>query len=317
MIDCHNHVGVELLTYLRGEFPYCQHLETLVHEGRLLGIDQWVVFPMVSYLALDLGALRKGEIRYGSELEKVPYAFENRRHLHEIYRLFPKEAESVIPFVMIDPNREVPGQVSALRELRGQYPFAGLKLQATIIQSNVKGLFSEGKAFLELAEEWNLPVLIHSSVLKTDIWSQSSDILDLAEANPGLRFCLAHSCRFDREYLDRLAQLPNAWFDCSAHRIHCDLAVQDNPIVAPVMRRFESDYSRPEKVLLDLAEAHPQKLLWGSDSPYYSYVADFEGKPLSLRSSYREEVDCLMALPVDLRRQVAEENTRRFLGNPQ
>jgi hypothetical protein len=34
LIDCHNHIGVDLLFYLRGEFPYAQHLSAMVAEGR-------------------------------------------------------------------------------------------------------------------------------------------------------------------------------------------------------------------------------------------------------------------------------------------
>src|SRR5207249_10902481 len=29
IIDCHSHVGVDLLFYLRGEFPYAQHLSKI------------------------------------------------------------------------------------------------------------------------------------------------------------------------------------------------------------------------------------------------------------------------------------------------
>src|SRR5690606_4515208 len=99
---------------------------------------------------------------------------------------------------------------------------------------------------------------------------------------PNVRFCVAHSLRYDREQLDRLAQMPNAWFDCSAHRIHCDLAVANSGSIAPLERRFDSDYTRPAQVLRDLAEAYPNKMMWGSDSPFYSYVATHSGSVMRL-----------------------------------
>lgn len=315
MIDCHNHLGVELGAYLRKEFPYGQQLPSLVAEGQALGIGRWIVFPMVSYLAMDLQALRRGDVRLGGELETVPYAFENRRMMAEIYDLYPEYADLVVPFVILDPSRKVAEQAGAIRDLAKSYRFFGFKLQTTIIRSPVKDLLGVGKPFLDLAREWNYPMLIHSSVLPVDTWAQAWDILEVAEKNPDIRFCLAHSCRFDRECLDRVAELPNTWFDCSAHRIHCQLAIEDSPIVAPAEKRFSTDYSNPSKVLLDLAEAYPEKLLWGSDSPYYCFVAKYENELYSLKSTYPEEVACLMDLPEGLRLKVGGKNTEAFLGS--
>lgn len=311
IIDCHNHVGVELLMYLRGEFPYGQMLPTMVEEGRAVGVTRWIVFPMVSNLSLDIAALREPKIVYGG-LEEVPYVFENRRLLHEINGLFPQYDDVVFPFAMFDPMREPARQVAALRALRKEFPFFGLKTQTTLIQSYITSLLEEGRVLLELAEEWDMPVLIHSSVFPGDPWAQASDIIDIAEVTPGVRFCVAHSCRFDRTQLDRIAALPNTWFDCSAHTIHCQLAVADSPHVAPPKRRFPSNYTRPEVVLRDLAEAYPDKLIWGSDSPYYSYV----GSGLTLFSTYAAEGACLRALPEEIRHRIAFENTQRCFRLP-
>lgn len=167
---------------------------------------------------------------------------------------------------------------------------------------------------MELAEEWDLAVLIHSSVYPGDPWAQAADILDIVEATPQVRFCVAHSCRFDKVSLDQIASLPNAWFDCSAHIIHCRLAAIDSPHVALREQRFDSDYSRPEQVLRDLAEAYPQKLMWGSDSPYYSFAT--QGGDFALFSSYAEEVACLKSLPNPVQEKIACDNTRRCFRLP-
>lgn len=313
IIDCHNHVGAELIHYLHGDFPYAQQLETMVAQGRELGVRKWIVFPMVTNLSLDITAMREGRVADGDPAI-VPYEWENRRMMQEIYDLFPEEGRDTIPFAMFDATRNVAGQVKALRELREKYHFAGLKTQPTIIQSPITNLNGEGRAFLELAEEWNIPMLIHSSVLPADIWSQVNDILDIVEKTPQVRFCVAHSLRFDRAGLERLARLPNAWFDCSAHRIHCDLAVQDHPAIAPKENRFDTDYTRPAQVLRELGEAYPDKLMWGSDSPYYSFVAEIGGEVLSLRSSYALEVQALRVLPLDMQQRFGETNTLDFLN---
>jgi len=313
IIDCHNHIGTDLLFYLRAEFPYAQHLIAMVAEGRALGVDRWIVFPMVSNLSLDFAKLREGQIVFPGGFERVPYAFENRRMLREIYELFPEAGQSTLPFVMLDPMRETDAQAVELRKLRAEFKFHGLKIQSTILQSDIKCLAREGRVFLELAEEWDLPLLIHSSVHPGDVWAQAKDILDIAEANPRVRFCLAHSCRFDKECLDRVQQLPNTWFDCSAHCIHCECAVRDLPVVAPGPRRFRSDFRKPSQVIADLAAAYPKKFLWGSDSPFYSYVGQFLGGVLSLLSSYQTEVTALKAQSNEVIERIARGNTLDFL----
>ena len=312
IIDVHNHVGADLMFYLRGDFPYAQHLVTMTSEGRALGVDRWVVFPFVVNMSLNIEAARRGEIVYGG-LEKVPYALENRRLLHEINNLFPEEGKLCLPFVMLDPMREQAGQIEALRTLRSEYAFHGLKIQTTILQSFIKSLGEEGRGFVELAEEWDIPFLIHSSVGPDDPWAQASDILDIAEKFPKVRFCLAHSCRYDKECLDRVNALPNTWFDCSAHCIHCDGAVADMPYIAERSRRFQTDYTDPAKVIADLAEAYPTKFMWGSDSPYYSYVAMLGSKRLALISTYAKEVGALKAQKPEVIDRIANTNIRAWL----
>lgn len=312
IIDCHNHVGADLMFYLRGDFPYAQHLVTMTREGGALGIDRWIVFPFVLNLSLSIEAMRRGEIVYGG-LEKVPYAFENRRLLFEINELFPDEGKKCLPFVMLDPMREQAAQIAELRKLRGEYRFYGLKLQTTMLQSFIRTLAEEGRGFIELAAEWDIPFIIHSSVGPDDPWAQASDILDIAEKFPHVRFCLAHSCRYDKECLDRVNALPNTWFDCSAHCIHCDGALEDLPYIAERKRRFDTDYSDPARVIADLAAAYPSKFMWGSDSPYYSYVAMLGSRRIALISTYAREVAALMAQPPAVLERIADRNIRAWL----
>jgi predicted TIM-barrel fold metal-dependent hydrolase len=150
-------------------------------------------------------------------------------------------------------------------------------------------------------------------VAESDLWAQASDILDIAEENPDVRFCLAHSCRYDKECLDRVNELPNAWFDNSAHCIHCEGAVKDLPYIAPRARRFDSDYSDPARVIGDLAAAYPTKFMWGSDSPFYSYAAAINDQVVRLISSYTAEVKALTSNPQEVVQRIADTNTRAYL----
>ena len=315
IIDCHNHVGADLMFYLHGDFPYAQHLVTMTSEGRALGVDRWIVFPFVVPITFRIEALQRGEIVFdGTGLERVPYAFENRRLLREVNDFFPDEGKQCLPFVMLDPMREQAAQIAELRKLRGERKFYGLKLQTTIIQSFIRTLSEEGHGFVELAAEWDIPFLIHSSVATEDLWAQAHDILAVAEKFPNVRFCLAHSCRYDKECLDRVNELPNTWFDCSAHCIHCDGAVADMPFIAPRSRRFDTDYTDPARVIADLAEAYPAKFMWGSDSPFYSYVGMLGDKRLALISTYAREVAALKANKPEVVDRIANRNIRAWLG---
>jgi predicted TIM-barrel fold metal-dependent hydrolase len=308
-IDNHVHIGVDPLFYLNGWSPYSLGLAEFLVEMERSGIDRAVVFPFVSYLDLDLQAMRTGKISFSGAFDGVPYQFENRRLLEEVYRRYPDSASRVMPFLMADPGRLAAEQVKEWNQKIQEFKIFGIKIQATIIQSPITELLAKASCMLDFAAQNNLPLLIHSSIDPSDNWSQCADILKVAESRPDVRFLLAHSCRYDHTSLRRVAELPNAWFDCSAHVIHCECAVRGLPTVAPQETRFPSDYSSPETVMRDLAEAFPDKLIWGSDAPFYSYA----DSNIQLMSSYAREITCLDALPGDLRDRVCHRNTLAWL----
>lgn len=308
LIDCHNHVGASP-RFTLADFPYAQDLPTLVKEGDRHGITHWIVFPFSLNLTFNVSALRRGEFTTEGGEEKVPYAFENRRVRMETYTFFPEYSDRILPFASVDPSRCQESQVEELTKLHAERPIHGLKIQATTLRSYVSDLTKKGRVLLDFAAANDLPFIIHSSVAANDPWSPAEEILKVVRATPGVRFCLAHSCRFDRHYLDEIAELPNAWFDISAHGIHCIAAAGNLPIIAARERRFDSDYTNPARVLKDLADAYPRKLLWGTDSPFYSFITD----RVSLKSSYADEVGYLKALPADHIGRVAGRNILDYL----
>lgn len=311
-IDCHAHVGVDQWFYLNGYFPYGTDFRSLIEQGLRHGVHRVLVFPCVSYFGWE--GLKMLPSPTEEDDFSVPYAYENRRMLSEIFDLTSDHADRAIPFAIVDPGRKQKEQVTALRLLKHRYPIRGLKIQATVIQSPIRSLLDEGSCLLALAAEWDIPVLIHSSIAPSDIWSQTSDIMDVAEQWPRVRFCLAHSCRFHLPSLERAKSLSNVWVDCSAHGIHCDAAVANLEVVASPSTRLPSNYRSPAKVLSALYDLLPNKLMWGSDAPFYSYAASHNGTMLSLISSYEREVTALSELSLSARSAVLKDNTQRFLG---
>jgi predicted TIM-barrel fold metal-dependent hydrolase len=311
LIDCHTHVGVDPAFYVQGHFPYAQDYRSLVEQASRNGMQKLVTFPFVAYFGWE--GLEVSVPKNGEDFS-VPYAFENRRMLGEIFELNADIASAALPFVIVDPARRQREQVESLKLLGSRYPIRGIKIQGTMIHAPIRSLLDHGRGFVDLAAEWDVPMLIHSSIAPEDVWSQAGDILDVAEARPEVRFCLAHSCRFHRPSLERLGSLPNTWFDCSAHAIHCDAVVADLAIVAPPDSRIDTDYSRPEAVMKALYDLLPERMMWGSDAPFYSYAGRHEGGTLRLISSYEREVAALALLSESEKRAILHENTLRFLG---
>lgn len=309
-IDNHTHLGVDPLFYLQGWSPYCLDIPRLFADSAGSRVDQFIVFPFVSYMDLDQSALRENRIQLSDNPDAVPYRFENRRLQTDLERCPPEWREKLWPFLIADPSRKTEEQVREWRNLPDTYPVKGIKIQGTIIQSKVIALLDQGACILDYAAEKNLPLLIHSSILPEDEWSQCADLLRVAEARPEIRFVLAHSCRYHLESLNRVNELPNTWFDCSAHGIHCQCVTTGLPAVAIPEERFDTDYTSPARVLRDLAETYPDKLIWGTDAPFYSC----EYERLQLRSTYQDEVAYLDALPAALQEKVAHRNTLAWLG---
>ena len=304
LYDVHTHIGLDAGFYLRRWWPYAANVQELLHHMDAAGIGRAVCFPFTLPSAFDPYAFAE---RRAIELlpGRFPFDRENEMLRVEIARLDPDKR--LLQFGMFDPSREVAAQVKSLEELVGK--IAGLKTQTTVLQSPIRDLLNGARDIMRLAQQHDLPVLIHTAVNPADAWAQARDCLDVAEAFPRVRFNLAHSLRFDGECLQRAASMPNVWVDCSAHLAHCALATNDAAPVAPRERRVDADYSRPAEVLAVIHEMLRGRYLWGSDSPYMSWCDD----NLSMVYSYKQEADVLHALPAHVRDDMASVAPKSWL----
>jgi predicted TIM-barrel fold metal-dependent hydrolase len=305
LYDVHTHVGLDQAFWLRGWWPYAASARDLMAHMDTNGIDRAVCFPFTMASAYDACAFADDD-RIELLSGHVPFARENLALLRECERFDGNRR--LLPFAMFDPSRMVNEQVAQLRSLAGR--IAGLKTQTTIIQSPILSLLDQGRPLMNLAGELGLPVLLHTSVEPRAVWAQVTDCLAIAESFPNVRFSLAHSLGFDREFLARAAQMPNVWVDCAALLAACDLARSGSPIVAPVARQVDVDYTRPEQVLVAIHEILGGCYLWGSDHPFMSWCDD----DLQILHIYEEEANVLHALPEVVRISLASVAPRAWLS---
>jgi predicted TIM-barrel fold metal-dependent hydrolase len=304
LYDVHTHIGLDPAFYLRRWWPYAATVQELLQHMDAAGIGRAVCFPFVVPSAFDAYAFAD---RKTIELTpgRFPFDRENELLTSEIALL--DTGKRLLQFGMFDPSREVAPQVKNLEKLAPK--LAGLKTQTTVIQSPIRALLNEGRDLMKLAQQHDLPVLVHTAVHPDDRWAQARDCLDVAEVFPRVRFNLAHSLRFDRECLMRAGSMPNVWVDCSAHLVHCELAVKDAPAIAPRANRVDADYAKPAEVLGVVHEMLGGRYLWGSDYPFMSWCAD----GMQTVHTYKQEADVLHALALRVRDDMASAAPQAWL----
>ena len=81
---------------------------------------------------------------------------------------------------------------------------------------------------------------------------------------------------------------------------------------------IDADFSDHLSVMRTLCESYPRMILWGTDSPCYSYICrrkQGEGTvhEFRLKATYADEVAALECLPGELKSRVSGLNTLEFL----
>ena len=319
LIDVRTHVGADPANYIRGDFPYAQSAEDLLVRMDHFGVDVSVCFPLLYTSYLEMASFLKGKMRKSrGGICSVPYAVENERLCQEIYEAYTQCAGRLLPFAFFDPSREQMGQVEFLQRLSEKYPLFGLKTASSYLQSPIIDLLKKGECLLDFAAEKNIPFMLHTSVAPNDPWGDVFAILEVVKARPDVIFCLAHTCRFDRNALEQAAELPNCFVDFSAFHIHCDLVQQNSTSVAHKRDRFNAPYRQRTKAMTTIAEKYPETMLWGTDSPYYCFMGRFTntaGKTIitRLKCDTDAEINTFKKLTKKIRQRIGYDNTIRFL----
>jgi hypothetical protein len=185
--------------------------------------------------------------------------------------------------------------------LEAEFPIYGVKIAPVSTQTSVMELLGPGEAFFDYFAGRNWPILFHVAVSQGEEYSQAADTLTVIERHPELRYCLAHCIGFHREFLERADALPNVWVDTSALKIQAELAYQDSPLMALPPDRIDIDFSNHVEIMQALVERFPKTIIWGTDSPYHSYITRrLQGEGVyaefRLKGTYEQEKAALDAL---------------------
>ena len=320
VIDVHSHVGIALKEYCCGEYPYAQTADGIYYQQLAGGVDVNVVFPFMPDLFFEPTKLLRGEkVPAREPLSKSPYATDNLILMREVFDYCPDRSHRFLPFVSLDPGRCVAEQLAALERLDEQYPIYGIKIHPVGCQSHALEFLGKGEPFLDFAQERDIPFLFHATTVPNDEYSQASDILQIAQSRPALRFCLAHCLFFHYELLEQASRMPNVWVDTAALKIQVDVLLQlVGEGIVKASDLLDIDYSDYREVMVFLCTTYPDTILWGTDSPAFTYhcrrnQGDDMYQEFALKGRYEDEVAALNALPEELRRKASNTNTQDFL----
>ncbi|MGI6088366.1 MAG: amidohydrolase family protein [Kiritimatiellia bacterium] len=321
VIDAHSHSGVAIPPYGRAEYPYAQTIEGLYYQQLHGGVDVNITFPFSSDLYFDLPALIAGKYKKSrSAVSKAPFQMENLLLLREVFDYCPELSCRFLPFISMDPLREPQSQARYIKKLLNKYPVYGIKINPATSQAPVIALLKkESRCLLDLAREQNWPILLHTTSQPEDQFSYVGNAFKVIDANPDIRFCLAHCIIFSKPFLDRTLATPNVWVDTAAFKIQvdvCRVLVERKDINRRDL--IDADFNDHNDVMAKICADYGEKIIWGTDSPAYAYICRRRlnrtaWQEFNYKGTYDDEIRLLRRRPPAVRRKIANRNTIRFL----
>ena len=261
IVDIHTHAGgMDLFEFFSISTSCAQSVSDIILKAEINDINQIVVFPMPAVPYYNIKKILDSQIWIPSGLEDFPYCISNQVLLNEIREC---NTEKVLPFLIIDPIEKISEQIDFLTHQIDEGFVYGLELHTRATRSKATDLVNS--PFVDLLKHYNLPIIIHSS--PTPPSTSARYILDLAKKHPEIRISIAHLAAFDISILSALNEIPNLFVDCAPLLQLCQEAEQ-KITNSESKQLFTTDYSDPARVLIDLNNFIPGKLLWGTDEPW-------------------------------------------------
>lgn len=262
LVDTHTHCGgMDLSNFLNGRYPSNQDILDLDKKRRSADVGYQIVFPMPTSVYYDIPAYWKHKLFLPSGYSEHPFQLENRYLLSQIECF---NLERMLPFLAFSLQHNVSQQETDILRLSEQYQIYGLKYHTKVDQKSADRLDKESE-FVSLAEQLNIAIIFHTEQKGC---SNAMSVLELAARHPNVRFCAAHFGGFSVEFCHELDRYPydNVYLDT------CPLL----PRCASLNGRhgneiLDLDYENPQLVLQHFLQRYPNRMLWGTDSPWTNY----------------------------------------------
>ena len=307
-IDCHTHSGVSTSWDEGDKYPSCCLITDLMERLVQHSFDGAIVFPLPSaQYAVDRSPVPCF----------VPYLRENKRLVNEAEQLRLPTLE-LLPFAMFSLSYGMDEQLAWLREAAAANRIHGLKYYPDMDRIHVSELFTRGLPFLELMQQYDLPLTIHISehAALRGGFSDPGVIVELAKQFPWLRICIAHMGHFRRSVIAKVREegIRNIFFDVSPLLHLCDVRT-----VNPSDLVLELPYREPARVLDRVIDLLPDQILWGSDYPY-TFTCNLNAPNHNkdhMRFRLSDYVDTLHQIPPEKADRICRCNPIRFLKGVQ
>jgi len=307
LIDVHTHSGgLDFSNFLRGKYPYCQDLTDLYFKGKSSSVSHQVVFPMPTSSYYDTFAYWEYGVFRPSGFCQFPFEVENSHLLKSISQM-PFERGFFLPFLSFSLQDKVSEQEESILKLTMQSPHVwGFKFHTSTDQKSALQIEKES-GFLDIAAELHRPFIIHTGLAPC---SNPVNVVELASRHPNIVFCAAHFGSFSQVFANLLDEYPydNLFFDTSGLVPLCNNIKASSPLGV-----LNLDYKNPISVFNYYADRFPQRILWGSDSPWYNSF-DFNKAPLDTKlRTYSQESNIVSD---SYKRQILNNTTRFLSGSP-
>ncbi len=293
LIDVHSHCGgMDLSNFLHYRYPCSQDIVDLYFKCKGSNVAHQVVFPMPTSSYYDIPAYWKHGIYKPSGFCNFPFEKENEYLLKAVEKIsFPHQ--HFLPFLSFSLQDKVKEQESYFVNniFKHRQLVWGLKFHTSVDQKNALEIEKESQ-FMDIITEMQRPLIIHTGFNEC---SDPMKVLELASRHPNTNVCAAHFGAFSKDFANLLDDYPykNLFFDTSGLFSLCRYIKESgrNDVV-------ELNYGKPMEVLEHYFMRFPERILWGTDSPWYNSADLNEKNSLIEPRSYGDEVKCISAFNI-------------------
>ncbi len=288
LYDIHTHLWIQKNNlYNDNFFPRKLQIQELINSYNWL-IQKIVTFPM-PWTNINSS-------------ESIPYEVENIYLIQEIDRW--NFNNIILPFISIHPRINVTEQLEVIVRLMRITKIYWLKFHTLDTLSYIDNFFKNDE-IINFCKQYKLPILIHSA--NFDWFENCNNIFHFAEKYKDINILIAHMMWFSNIFFERLKNYKywNLFFDCSPFLWMCKMyETYKNE------NCLNLNYANPKDVLLFLYKNFPNRLICGSDQPFWKFNIDSDNY---VDFSINDELKLLFWLQEKIISQIANKNSKNFL----